>query len=105
MTNPRWDTEEYATSFLMSRWTIDTSAPVEWTPSEPQPPDPEALREIYKELEFTSLLKEHGAIVVMQNGLGAEEEVAAFAARGGRAVGGAPARPGRRRRRKRKNYT
>ncbi len=27
MTNPRWLTDEYATSFLMSGWTMATSAP------------------------------------------------------------------------------
>jgi len=40
--------------------TIDTSAPVKWNPQEfaIQPPDPEALRAIYQELEFTSFLKD-----------------------------------------------
>ena len=40
--------------------TIDTSVPVNWNPSESQPPDAEALREVYTQLEFTSLLKELG---------------------------------------------
>jgi len=40
--------------------TIDTSVPVDWLPGDPQPPDPAALREIYAQLEFTSLLKELG---------------------------------------------
>ncbi|MFB3777345.1 MAG: DNA polymerase I [Bryobacteraceae bacterium] len=40
--------------------TIDASAPVAWSPDEFRigPPNKAALREIYKELEFTSLLKE-----------------------------------------------
>ncbi len=40
--------------------TIDTTVPVAWSPTEAQAPSPDkaALREIYKELEFFSLLKE-----------------------------------------------
>jgi DNA polymerase I len=40
--------------------TIDTTAPVAWSPGQLQagPPDDAALREIFKELEFFSLLKE-----------------------------------------------
>ena len=40
--------------------TIDTSVPVEWTPDRfrAQPPDIAALREIYKQLEFFSFLKD-----------------------------------------------
>jgi DNA polymerase-1 len=40
--------------------TIDTSVPVAWTPGEArlEPPDTAALREVFRELEFFSLLKE-----------------------------------------------
>ncbi len=40
--------------------TIDTSVPVDWTPGEIQPPDTAALRDLYAQLEFTSLLGEPG---------------------------------------------
>jgi len=48
----------------LSKWlaTIDTAVPVSWDLESvrAQPPDAEALREIYKDLEFFSLLKEVG---------------------------------------------
>jgi len=49
--------------------TIDTSVPVDWEPGERQPPDTAALRDIYAQLEFTSLLKDLGGAEAAPEGL------------------------------------